>query len=720
MRLRPFILALWAVYLSVCGAAPGADKTGDIDPSIPWPAEGFACDFQTLRDGRLEVQFHGDADWPNAVLRAAQTPDRWAQATTLVLPLENPGDAGVDLFLRVGDDAKASWPDHAIAQRRYIAPHTATTLLIALSAHPARQMGMQSPPPPVGASAKGTVSLADPTGRLDPSHLTSLYLVVWGRTGPRRLIVGTPRPAEFDWGQAAYTGLIDRFGQFTRGTWSGKVQSDADLRAVRVSEAKFDAESPSQAGGRFDPFGGWLGGPHFAPGRGFRVERSEHGTWWFVTPLGNPFFSLGVDSVSRADPRTFIEGREFMFEELPPPPDAPPEVLGVARSTEGGVPYEVPRFNSGRWINFYALNLLRKYGAKFPEIWPEAALGRLSAWGFNTIGNWSDPALFKRHILPYTVPISLGAGPTRIPGGNPEIADIADPFAADFAPRARQAIVNVTRAYRDDPWLIGYFVDNELPWGDGSSADPRRRYALALRVLAQNGTSPAKRTFVAQLQEHYPQVASFAAAWHIATRSWQEILDNPIKLPDLLSTAAEEDLYRFSTLFAEAYYRTVAQTLHEEDPVHLYLGSRFAAQTPESLAACAKWCDVVSFNIYAIDLGPALADRLGSIDRPVLIGEFNFSSSQEGPFGPGLVDVGPPSGRGPAYAAYVAAAASNPKVVGLHWFQFLDEPVTGRLLDGENSPFGLVSVTDRPYFDLIRIVRRSNFGVLPLRNGLGS
>jgi hypothetical protein len=96
----------------------------------------------------------------------------------------------------------------------------------------------------------------------------------------------------------------------------------------------------------------------------------------------------------------------------------------------------------------------------------------------------------------------------------------------------------------------------------------------------------------------------------------------------------------------------------------------------------------------------------------VLIGEFNFSSSAAGPFGRGLVDVGAPEQRGPAYLAYLKAAASDPRIVGLHWFQYLDEPATGRLLDGENSPFGLVSVTDTADFGFLTQVRAANHGIL--------
>jgi hypothetical protein len=46
--------------------------------------------------------------------------------------------------------------------------------------------------------------------------------------------------------------------------------------------------------------------------------------------------------------------------------------------------------------------------------------------------------------------------------------------------------------------------------------------------------------------------------------------------------------------------------------------------------------------------------------------------------------------------------------VGVHWFQYIDQPVTGRLLDGENSHIGLVGITDIPFGSFVEAVRAEN------------
>ena len=68
--------------------------------------------------------------------------------------------------------------------------------------------------------------------------------------------------------------------------------------------------------------------------------------------------------------------------------------------------------------------------------------------------------------------------------------------------------------------------------------------------------------------------------------------------------------------------------------------------------------------------------------------------------------------RGPAYATYLRSAAANPDIVGCHWFQYVDEPLTGRLLDGENGNMGFVAVTDRPYGSLVSAAREANLALL--------
>ena len=58
------------------------------------------------------------------------------------------------------------------------------------------------------------------------------------------------------------------------------------------------------------------------------------------------------------------------------------------------------------------------------------------------------------------------------------------------------------------------------------------------------------------------------------------------------------------------------------------------------------------------------------------------------------------------------SVADNPDFVGAHWFQYLDEPLTGRTLDGENAHIGFVTVADLPYEGLVSAARDANLAAL--------
>ena len=152
-------------------------------------------------------------------------------------------------------------------------------------------------------------------------------------------------------------------------------------------------------------------------------------------------------------------------------------------------------------------------------------------------------------------------------------------------------------------------------------------------------------------------------------------------------------------------------------PNKLNLGSRFHTFNPIAVRASAKHCDVVSFNKYATSIrNLTLPDGL---DRPVIIGEFHFSAWDRSYTADGKRSELSQSQRADAYWYYVNGALDNPLIVGTHWFQYLDQPLTGRA-DGENWAIGFVDVTDTPYPELTKTSRELGSGLYPRRLGLNS
>ncbi|MEZ1330851.1 hypothetical protein, partial [Enterobacter asburiae] len=87
------------------------------------------------------------------------------------------------------------------------------------------------------------------------------------------------------------------------------------------------------------------------------------------------------------------------------------------------------------------------------------------------------------------------------------------------------------------------------------------------------------------------------------------------------------DYSAFLRLYADAYFKTLRDALQWHAPNHLLLGGRFAVSTPEAITSCARYCDLLSFNLYTPLPGQGLDDSLlARLDKPVLISEFHFGS----------------------------------------------------------------------------------------------
>ncbi|MFT4102119.1 MAG: hypothetical protein QM674_13985 [Burkholderiaceae bacterium] len=740
MAIAATLLALAApAFAQAPARAPAgcaAPATAPAPQTLSTITDGFA-----MRAGpspqpntRWRVAFQGGVEWPHVILRPTRDPWDLSRHGALLLPITNVGEQDVIVNLRVGDNDGATWPDHAGATRIALAPFERRNVLLPLCAVDPRAMGMRAGPPVRPSQALAPTLMRGLTplaldGRVDPRRIASVFIVVDGRSHAHQLILGDLQAVAVPQGAAAYDGLFDTFGQTTIGQWPEKIKDEADLKAradeelaQRLSDAPRDGQSP-RAAATGVPTLPDAKPPRFKASGFFRTQRGDDGRWWLVTPQGEGFFSIGVDTVTWPDMGTYVEGRESMFVDLPSADGPLAAHLGKADLRRDMGAQAGQRFNHGRFVNFYTANLQRRYGADHAETWQRMTLQRLRDWGFNTLGNWSHPDLWRperAERLPYTVPLSIEGDFSRVSDGTDYWGKMPDPFDPRFTQAVDQLMQEQAAPRRDDPMLLGYFVDNELAWGNGRAPELAQRYALAVHALALTGASSAKQAFITMLRERHASPAEWAQAWKLENvqgwpGDWDAALRAPVRLPGMLPDAAAADLSAFTRQFADTYYRTVAEALERHDPNHLYLGSRFAAQTDEAVGACDRYCDVVSFNIYHREFAPARQDRFRELVKPALVGEFNFSSTDRGPFWPGLVDVGSEAARGRAYAEYVAAAAADPQIVGVHWFQYVDQPASGRLLDGENAHFGLVGITDVPWQSFTQAVSEANAAALKAR-----
>lgn len=655
---------------------------------------------ETAQDGVRQQRYtFQPAAQPQIVAMPAHGAWDWRAQGELRLRVQNAMPWAVTLAIDI-DGAEAKPRLHALVG---LPAGPAQTLVVPLHATSPLAFGMQAGPVrPFDDGNRRVLVATTVEGKLDLANVRDVRLSMPAPQAAQSILLGQLTVAEGDAAlRDAYTGIVDRYGQYTRENWPEKIAGDAALRAaVKQAPPAVAADGEDRYGGRLDvrlQATGW-----------FHTQKAN-GRWWLVTPDGHGFFSLGVNTVRTDDTRTYVQGRAWMFRELPPDSGAWAAFHGTGDNRNAQQGAGAGRCcDHGRWFDFYGANLYRVDGNGWLAAWRTRTLARLRAWGFNTIANWSDPVLGAMHKLPYTRSIDIEGHFGNVATGYDWWGRMPDPFDPRFAQAADAAAAKAAQGVRDDPWLLGYFADNELSW---SAYGPYGRWALAVGTLRGEARSAAKQAFVADLKKKYGTPDKLAAAWGIALASWSALdeANFPAPEPAEAHPAIADDYSAWLSRYAEQYFRIVAAAVHRHDPHHLYLGSRFAVSTPEAIAVCAKYCDVVSFNVYAdVPQHGFDAAAMRKLDRPVILSEFHFGSNDRGPFGQGVVSVANEAQRGAAYAHYLQAAASDPEIVGTHWFEYVDEPVTGRLLDGENGHFGLVGITDIPFAGFVEAVRKAN------------
>jgi len=372
--------------------------------------------------------------------------------------------------------------------------------------------------------------------------------------------------------------------------------------------------------------------------------------------------------------------------------------------------------NSGRIP--YAENCARKYGSE--DAWRRAAAARIVAWGFNTLGSWSDEAVAKAApvLLALTPNLDLGmsfAWQTNDTSKDKLRQDFPDVFDPDFERHVRKRAAAMCAPRRNDANIIGWFVDNELRWGP----DWRGEDELLTLFLSLTPGTPGRNGALAFLRARYGDFAKFDAAWHSAAGDWQSLaalthVEPPYRRtpsyarndrdeqganresPGRASYAADCDA--FADEIAERYFSLTMASIKAADPNHLVLGARFAYPPRRGIVeACGRRADVLSFNCYGDDPEKNI-DTYAVAGKPCLIGEFSFRAMDSGL--PNTNGAGPvvttQDVRAAAFRRYVTSALRKPSVVGYHWFEHADQPVEGRF-DGENSNFGTVTIRDEVY-----------------------
>jgi hypothetical protein len=478
-------------------------------------------------------------------------------------------------------------------------------------------------------------------------------------------------------------GIVDQFGQYTRADWPGKVHNENELLEQHAEEMDWLANTTDSP--EFGPYGGWQ--------RGAKLTA----TGYF---------------------RTRAYRREHLFNWLPTPDDP------LVDHYKDDPDYR-------KTMNFYTANIQRKFGAKWTNPWLDLTQTRLRRWGFNTLAYGSDHLFNGASRTPYTVGIRTLGGPGAVVYPGLIYYGMPDPYDSRYKGFVSTQIAAFTNKIKNDPYLIGYFIDNELPWSNRTERDD---HTLMVRDICNKdaSSSPAKNAFVATIMQKYGTTMRLNAAWGTNFTSMSQVF-RPFAVKMPMTLALEKDLRDFLYAFAVKYFSTIRTELRKLDANHLYLGCRFDVWAPEVLRAASLYQDVISFNSYTADVTqpsfryPDGHNFWNDLNRPVMVGEMHFTGTDRGLFGLGLYPGQREEGMSPqflptqadrvqGYKNFMRSAFSHPSVVGVHWHRYNDDMVSGRAGGGLNANIGFVNVVDEPYWDFILPVREFNFDMYRRRN----
>ncbi len=472
------------------------------------------------------------------------------------------------------------------------------------------------------------------------------------------------------------TTLIDSLGQWTGKNWPGKVASLSGLeQALNKSHRQWGQEENPRK--RSD----YMGYTNLRfDSTGFFHIHHDGKRWWLVDPQGYAYLSHAPTGIGPKSHGPVGNARE-LFSFLP-------DNSGVFTKAYGFQ-------NNVTTFSFLTANLMSLYGDRWGEAWLSSTKDLLKGLGYAGSGNWSDPFFYTQSDMSYVYPMR------GFPSTTVKIfRDFPDVFDPKFTISCQQYAQQLEKL-KDDPWMVGYFLGNEPHWAFGD-------YNLAREMLYRNQYSHSRRAFMDWIRDKYKNNPfRFSAVWEIEIQSFADLDGLVFRQEKAMSPGAEADLKAFTALLVDRYAAEICTAVKAADPNHLNLGLRFAWISSAACLQTGKYFDVFSLNGYNYPDPPETAEIAAALNKPVMIGEFHFGSIDRGLPATGIRGVASQKDRGIAYQRYVEQGFARPEVIGIHYFQWNDQPFTGRF-DGENYNIGIVDVTNRPYPELARHIRRTN------------
>lgn len=333
--------------------------------------------------------------------------------------------------------------------------------------------------------------------------------------------------------------------------------------------------------------------------------------------------------------------------------------------------------------------------------WADATVARLANLGFNGLSGWSaaaaEAAAARRggmasfHLLDIGVtwPFAWSKG-----------LDF-DVWSANFSAQVEHIAATVVPTRALDESLLAWQTDNEC------------NYELLglVTYLNEYASSAGGAVCVGWLQARFGSLEALNAAFNSSARAWTgpdgvgAHLAHDVGLNATAVAAASDDFIAGAVM--DRYFNLTTTAIRRYDKNHLISGLRgyFGNAAFQVILTASKYIDIIDFHDYSdlpdVDFMQKVHDATG---KPIVNGEFSFTALDSNMPNTKGARAGHPeltqTDRARKFTAYATELLSRPWAVGFGWWNYVDEPSSGRWPDGENSNYGVITLADDVYSEL--------------------
>jgi len=452
-----------------------------------------------------------------------------------------------------------------------------------------------------------------------------------------------------------------------------------------------------------------LGGDGFCgePATGFVGLEEKSGVWWFRSPEGKEFLSIGpnhIEPVYWQSPKN----KDFMLEKYGADLFLPEESLHDGLTDEE------------RWPGA-AIIVLRPQalneGSPAVEKWARHIADNFAAWGFNTFGyhNPLSESLHKAAGAYFVVELHLrtpwGWGMTRSTLVHNFKRTPFDVYDDAFGKAVRDNAAKVVKEYAGDPLVLGYAYTDRPAWtvdddkgraaGQSLTVAEKTLHPWVLALMSLPAEARGKQAWLATMRERYPIPEKAGATYGLNTSTWDALAATTAWSAIADPVRAEEDSQAFLLKTIRQWYEVRKSAIRAFDQHHLIFGDKLDLDSmrrdpryPEKMLAILDTIkdsvDLIYFQCYAPfdKQRDALALIYKETGKPLLNGDtacnplWEDESADKDAYYAKL---------GSTYADYIKQLFSLPYFVGWHhcgYIRGLRLPYLAALKRGDQNTAG--------------------------------